>query len=131
MRVKIVPDPKIFFLIIFGVFGLAFNSLAYNDSTTHPALTQEIIKFYNQFYQPKISEEEMKIIMLGSTEEDHPQVRTLNHFYDPVYKRGLRASSNDLFSPFLTFLLPFIKSSKEWAQNSYVQATFLGEFYSW
>ena len=68
---------------------LFFNSVyAYNDKTTHPALTQEIIRLYNQnFPQAPISLEEAEWIIQGSTLEDTPP-RWINHFYDPINKSG-------------------------------------------
>ena len=117
--------------IIFGmIFGaLPIGALAYDNITTHPALTQEIIKFYNNFYEPRINIQEMASAMAGSTKEDEPAVRTINHFYDPVYQQGLNSRQAEALSPIISILKPFIKSAKEWAQNSLAQATFLGEFY--
>jgi hypothetical protein len=118
-------------LILFLIALLfPFQIFAYDNLTTHPALTQEIVKFYNQFYQPKINDQEKQWLMTGSKEEDDPVVRTLNHFYDPVYHRGLSGDINaDVMTPLLTVLKPFIQSAKDWAKNSYAQATFLGEAY--
>jgi hypothetical protein len=61
---------------------------AYDDETTHPALTQEIVEFYNLLHpENKITPEEKEFIVSGSIEEDE-WPRWLNHFYDPVYKSG-------------------------------------------
>ncbi|MCX8015840.1 MAG: lamin tail domain-containing protein [Patescibacteria group bacterium] len=115
----------ILFLLIFP-----FKSFAYDNLTTHPALTSEIVKFYNNFYTPKINEEERNWLINGSTKEDEPISRTLNHFFDPVYNRGLNNEINaGALAPFLRILKPFIQTAKEWAQNSYKQAMFLGEAY--
>jgi hypothetical protein len=71
----------------------------------------------------------MNAAMTGSTREDEPAVRTINHFYDPVYQQGLNSRQAEALAPFIGVLKPFIKSAKEWAQNSSAQANFLGEFY--
>ena len=120
---------KNFWIILFLLF-FPFNVFAYDNLTTHPALTSEIVKFYNNFYSSKITEEEKQRIIEGSIKEDEPLTRTLNHFYDPVYQKGLSGEINaGAFTPFLKILKPFIKNAKEWAQNSYAQANFLGEAY--
>ena len=62
---------------------------AYSDKTTHPALTQEIVEFFNLHYpQLQLSNEEKELLIKGSIDED-VAVRPMNHFYDPVYDRGL------------------------------------------
>jgi hypothetical protein len=38
---------SLFLIFIFYFFNLFNFVLAYDDKTTHPALTQEIIEFYN------------------------------------------------------------------------------------
>jgi len=66
----------------------AANSLAYNQNTTHPALTDEIVDFYNlSGVGRNISPEEKAWIVEGSILEDTPP-RWINHFYDPVRKLG-------------------------------------------
>ncbi len=65
---------------------------AYNDRSTHPALTQEIIRLYNQNNpQGSITSEEMEWIIQGSVLEDTPP-RWINHFYDPVNETGWTGS---------------------------------------
>lgn len=62
--------------------------LAYDDDTTHPALTDEIIDFYNLLHpNNSLSEEEKEWIISGSISEDE-WPRWINHFYDPVRKIG-------------------------------------------
>jgi len=126
-----IKKPIILMCIIFvGLFCSNRNVLAYDNSVAHPALTREIIKYYNNYFNKNISVNDMEAIVGGSIGEDEPAVRTLNHFYDPVNKSGLNSSHTGIISPVYGFLLPFSKSAKEWANNSFAQANFLGEFYA-
>ncbi len=94
-------------LLVLPLFGLA-----YDDKTTHPALTQEIVKFFNSNFQDlKISGEDAKYVIQGSIDED-AGIRYMRHFYDPVYNRGLVLGQEWM-------------SSKEWAQNTKAQAGIL------
>src|SRR3989338_205672 len=82
---------KSFYTIIWGgtLFVLPFFTFGYDDKTTHPALTQEIVKFFNASYPEKqINNTDAEKIIQGSIDED-TQTRWLYHFYDPVYNRGL------------------------------------------
>ncbi|MEK7148978.1 MAG: hypothetical protein AAB796_01075, partial [Patescibacteria group bacterium] len=118
---------KIIIAIQMGVLlGIPFFALAYDQFTTHPALTSEIVKFYNySFPNIKLLDEDKSLIMQGSIDEDK-NVRFLRHFYDPVHKRGL--TLNDLRlprDPQLAGLIfatqaPFT-SSKEWAESPGLQ----------
>ncbi|HOV88665.1 MAG TPA: hypothetical protein PLB74_01205, partial [Candidatus Paceibacterota bacterium] len=118
------------FLVILFLLIIPVKSFAYDNLTTHPALTSEMIKLYNNFSNQKISDEEKQWLLQGSQKEDDPVIRTLNHFYDPIYQRGLSGEINGgALGPILNVLKPMIKSAKEWSQNSYAQATFLGEAY--
>ena len=80
------------YLIITGVLlAPVFSIQAYNDETTHPALTQEVIKYFEySFPEYDLSEVDKKAIKKGSIKEDSPEIRCLNHFYDPIYKKGLK-----------------------------------------
>ena len=80
---------------------------AYDQKNTHPALTDEIVDFYNlSFPDRKITEEEKQWLIKGSVEEDTLE-RPLYHFYDPVYNRGIAGIS-----------------SKDWATKDGVQAAY-------
>ncbi len=106
---------------------------AYSDETTHPALTQETIKFFNLHYPALIlSPEEAELVIQGSIDEDK-EARWLQHFYDPVYNRGL-VLENDAFpkNPELAVIassarIPFL-SSKSWALSSRAQGGVLNFF---
>ncbi|HXF44464.1 MAG TPA: lamin tail domain-containing protein [Candidatus Paceibacterota bacterium] len=59
---------------------------AYHPDTTHAALTDEIVDFYNYLHPDnQISNEEKEWIVQGSINEDYT-VRAINHLYDPVRK---------------------------------------------
>lgn len=108
-----MENRKLIIYILVGVTGglamtIPFWGLTYNENTTHPALTQEIIRLYNaNFPDRKISNADTELVIKGSVEEDHPQERSLRHFYDPLNKTGLGVW----------------KSSLTWAHNSSAQAT--------
>ncbi|KKT16214.1 MAG: hypothetical protein UV99_C0020G0008 [Parcubacteria group bacterium GW2011_GWC1_43_61] len=61
---------------------------AYDDQTTHPDLTREIISFYELSTGKKLSDEQKQWVIQGSIDEDFAP-RWLNHFYDPILDRGL------------------------------------------
>ena len=75
--------------IIVILAGLLFSNpiLAYDDKTTHPALTDAIVDFYNLFSAQKLTFEQKEWIVQGAMSEDTPP-RWINHFYDPIYKVG-------------------------------------------
>lgn len=95
--------------LITGAFFIGIQAVTgYNQSTTHPALTSEAVKLYNfNFLNNKLSEEDKRWLMRGSTDEDAPP-RWLNHFYDPVHNQGWIGYT----------------TSKEWAMNSAKQQSF-------
>ena len=91
-------------LLVLPLFGYA-----YDDKTTHPALTQEIVKFFNHsFPDNALNDQEKELLIQGSIDEDSG-TRPMQHFYDPVYKRGLVLGKEWM-------------SSKHWAQNTKAQA---------
>lgn len=75
-------------LILASILFLG-NSLAYDDKTTHPDLTREIISFYELSIGKKFTDEQKQWIIQGSIDEDFAP-RWLNHFYDPIFERGLQ-----------------------------------------
>ena len=75
-------------LVLIGLFSFFHKALAYDEKTTHPALTNEIVSFYNLTHQDaKITDEERGWLIQGSRFEDIPP-RWINHFYDPAHKVG-------------------------------------------
>ena len=85
-----------------------FLSFAYDAPTTHAGLSQEIVSFYNYSHVDKITDAQKEKIITGSIEEDTPDARVLNHFYDPVRNIGFKGNP----------------SSKEWVSGSQAQNVF-------
>src|SRR3972149_829846 len=82
---------KILFIIfLFSFFNFSFTS-AYDNKTTHQALTDEIVDFYNLYYGNKSEEEFKQELVRGSDVEDTPP-RWINHFYDPIYNKAWSGS---------------------------------------
>jgi hypothetical protein len=77
---------KIFLLII--IFGFVNISFAFDAESTHPALTEEIAKYYNSFAERKINAHELELLKQGSTLEDSSP-RWVNHYYDVINNGGL------------------------------------------
>ena len=102
---------------LLGAFLLAVMPVfAYDQENTHPALTGEIVDFYNlNFPNKKLTEEEKQWLMKGSVDEDSG-VRMLYHFYDPVHNRGLAMVAG--------------ASSKDWGLAANFQANLLGRQYA-
>lgn len=63
-----------FFLIVFAFVSLAFFQYgkSYDDKTTHPGLTDEMVDFYNSSFPDKLSVEEKEWIVQGAIDEDIP-----------------------------------------------------------
>ncbi|NCO44913.1 hypothetical protein GW888_02460, partial [Candidatus Wolfebacteria bacterium] len=94
-------------IFILGFFIINLNGAFAYEIETHAYLTSEIIKFYNQnFPNNKISDDLTSYFIDGSRREDDIP-RWMNHFYDPVYNRGLTDS-----------VLGIWQKSKDWAQDS-------------
>lgn len=78
-------------VITASLFFLANTALAYNPNSTHAALSDEIVDFYNLLHpESPLTPEEKEWIVEGSILEDR-EVRALNHLYDPVHKIGWTA----------------------------------------
>lgn len=110
----------------------AIPVLAYDNDTTHPALTQEIVEFYNlSFPNDPITDEEREWIIQGSILED-TSPRWINHFYDPVNKVGwtgeeagkISAEAVRKASILLSIEKPL--SAVEWVRNDLVQESYRG-----
>ncbi len=85
-------------LVLVGVLSSFRVALAYDEKTTHPALTNEIITFYNLTHpESKITDEEKGWLIEGSRFEDIPP-RWINHFYDPVHNTGWTGSGEGKIS---------------------------------
>ena len=92
------------------VFGILFPVTVYDyEISAHAALTNAMIDSYNtHFPQVKIDDSFRFDLLRGSKEEDDGS-RSLYHFYDPVYNRGL------------TIKLRKWMASKDWAMNDSAQ----------
>lgn len=87
--------------------------LAYNDKTTHPALTDEIVDFYNLLHPDNtLSAEEKEWLISGSVLEDE-WPRWINHFYDPVRKIGWNGEGVSGISPAAVKLIASISVTSE------------------
>src|SRR3989344_9179103 len=102
---------KSIFLLGALLIATPFFVSSYDDHTTHPALTQEIITFYNlAFPKRNIPDADAAYIIQGSIDEDRDG-RWTRHFYDPVHHRGL------------SYLGTQWQSAKAWAGDTLAQAT--------
>ena len=84
------PNYKNLFFAIICMFASALFFVfqfgnAYDQRSTHPALTVESAKFFNlATLENKLSQQEIDWIRQGAIEEDSVP-RWINHFYDPVH----------------------------------------------
>ena len=93
-------------LLIILTALLPGRGLAYDDKTTHPALTQEMVRFFNHHYpELAIESDDAGLLIQGSIDEDK-ELRFFHHFYDPVHERGLKGRWS---------------SSAEWIDDGYGQ----------
>ena len=107
-------------LVLASVFLFCQNSAAYDSQTMHPDLTREIIDFYELSFDKKLTDEQRQWIISGSIEEDRAP-RWLNHFYDPVFKRGLTTSIFGVNG----------YQSKDWARFSSYQTRSVANISTW
>src|SRR3989339_421278 len=111
---------KLFVFIIF-VIGLNLTIVrqvfCYDTNIAHPGIAGLAVKLYNQNNTQKITAEQFVWIKTGAIEEDEP-TRWLNHFYDPVYNRGL-------------WFVNQHDSAKVWAKNPSGQKEFSRGDNSW
>lgn len=119
-------------LILASVFFFSQISKSYDDKTTHPGLTDEIVDFYNlSFPNEQLTSEEKEWIVQGSIDEDTPP-RWINHFYDPTNGDGWKAENLGtvpplalrLFSKIFLNANTEIVSSKNWAHNEILQSKY-------
>ncbi len=80
---------KIIFFAILLISSMFVTGtvFAYDDKTAHPAITDEIVDFYNLYFDKKMTVEEKEWLIQGSILED-TEPRYINHFYDPIYQQG-------------------------------------------
>jgi hypothetical protein len=85
---------KIFLSFFIGlIFPLV--SFGYDDQTTHPGITEQVVEFFNLNNEVKISSADKELIIQGSIDEDNnPGTRPLNHFYEPQRQMGINNYRN-------------------------------------
>jgi len=113
-KIKIKFSIFIFGAIIISSALWCGRVFAFNNTITHPALTENIAKIYNANFERKLSSQEINWIKLGSIEEDKFP-RPVNHFFEPNLGIGIAGFA----------------SSKAWAQNSGLQKITATGDYSW
>src|SRR3989339_1063041 len=106
----------IFFAFIIGSFVFGKRAFAYDTHIAHPNIVTKASLLYNKNYDGNLTLEEIGWLEKGTVEEDMP-TRWLNHFYDPVYNKGL---SNGKY-----------QSAKDWSRMTNFQTTFALGDQSW
>jgi len=105
----------IIFFTILTIFFFVPYSQAY-EVITHVGLTNEVVDFYNLSFKNKITNLQKELIIQGSIDEDSPDLRVLNHFYDPIRNIGLLDGH----------------SAKDWAISEVIQKrAWVAGDYSW
>jgi len=94
-------------ILILGFFILQTNAVLAYSVETHAYLTSEAIKFYNQNFSNNRIQEELRDYLIDGSRREDDKPRWMNHFYDPVYNRGL---TSKIFGDW--------QKSKDWAQDS-------------
>lgn len=79
------------FLISIFILGfiVSVNNASAHEIKNHVFLTDKIVKFYNQNFPNNKISDELKNYVVGGTRREDDASRWMNHFYDPVYNRGL------------------------------------------
>ncbi len=115
-------------VFLVGGFILKPTTEAYNNTVTHPLLTQKIAELYNAIYDPDLTEDEIQSLMAGSTDEDTPP-RWINHFYDPTTELGWSGerlgsmSSIDVLTAAISAFSKEPESAVSWAKDQELQNT--------
>lgn len=100
--------------LLAGLFLIFSGTAMAYGPETHAYLTDEAINFFNQkTTSARISPDLRAFVIDGSRREDDIP-RFMNHFYDPVYNRGISTDYS------ITPLLPIgsWESAKDWADDS-------------
>jgi len=77
-------------VLFFASVGVKSAS-AFDKTFTHPYLTDALAKEWNRRHH-NLSDRDMAALTRGSREEDEPNARSLNHFYNPLTREGLSVS---------------------------------------
>ncbi len=119
-----------FFIIIIITGLFPFSSVfGYGNLTTHPALTNEIVNFYNLF-NTQLTAQEKEWVIQGSIDEDTPP-RWINHFYDPTTDEGWSGEKTGIWPTiFMKYLSKALLSNEkprsllDWVHNQKIQAEY-------
>lgn len=84
-------------MLFLSTFLFSTNTYAY-PTEVHEFITQEALRQYSEEILYSFSDKEKEFIVEGASHEDTTP-RWMNHFFDPIYKRGL--SSDPVINPFL------------------------------
>ncbi|MFA6364901.1 MAG: lamin tail domain-containing protein [Candidatus Paceibacterota bacterium] len=118
--------------VLFCAFASFEYAHAYDDETTHPALTSEVISFYNSTHPDKLfTEEQRNWIVEGSKLEDVAP-RWINHFYDPILKEGWTGEKTGSIAPLAVRMVAEFGlaqgkplSAVEWVNNDLRQGDYI------
>src|SRR3989344_7180929 len=108
--IKFFLDP----LFLAGLCVLNIQTALAYSPETHAYLTREIFNFYNQKFPKKQISFELRDYLIDGSRREDDVPRWMNHFYDPVYNRGLTydARIDPLYN------LGSWQKSKDWAKDS-------------
>ncbi len=99
-------------ILVLGLFTANSRIAFAYDIETHAYLTNEIFKFYNKHFPNQPILDELKNYLIDGARREDDSPRWMNHFYDPVYNRGLTydpAIDSENYGNW--------EKSKDWAQN--------------
>ena len=98
---------------ILFLFAILFSTSVYAYPTeVHKFITQEALKQYRDEISYNFNDNETYFIAEGAVHEDTTP-RWMNHFFDPIYKRGL--SSDPVINPFMP--IGTWNSAQTWANS--------------
>ncbi|OHA01892.1 MAG: hypothetical protein A3I44_06040 [Candidatus Sungbacteria bacterium RIFCSPLOWO2_02_FULL_51_17] len=112
---------KILFCLYIGgaLLSIPLFVYAYDPTTAHAALTQEMAKVFNALHPATaLSDGDSELLKKGAMDEDGG-TRWMKHFYDPVYGRGFTTAAGREW-----------QDSRAWAQDTLAQAQSGGAFKS-
>lgn len=119
--------------MVCAIVSVAYGAevYAFSDTTTHPALTEQTVEFYNKMYpNTPLSNDEREWLIEGSTKEDIAP-RWINHFYDPTTGLGWTGDSAGRLPAELVRIFSEIMLSSEhpvsalaWAHNESLQEAY-------
>lgn len=103
-------------VFILGFFAFNTNPVFAYWIDTHALLTKDAVEFYSEKVGTTTINNFIDYLVDGARKEDDVP-RWMNHFYDPVYDRGLTMDSK--IDPF--YVLGNWNKSKDWVANSDLQ----------